>query len=62
VAIRVGATPGAISGTLDWVPQPKESLPMAAILAFAGLVIALCSVVFVVRRRRAVEREAVEAW
>jgi hypothetical protein len=62
VAIRVGTTPGAIAGTLDWVPAPRESLPMAAILAFAGLLIALCLVVFVVRRRRTVDREAVEAW
>jgi hypothetical protein len=62
VPIRVGATEGAIAGTLDWVPQARESLPMAAILAFAALVIVLCVAVVVVRRRRAGDPEPVEAW
>jgi hypothetical protein len=62
VPIRVGAAPGAIAGTLDWVPQAQESLPMAAIVAFAAVVIALCVVVVVVRRRRGGDREGAEAW
>ena len=52
VRVRVGDRPGAIAGTLFWTPTPSSSLPLAAIFAFAGLVIALCIVVFVVRRRR----------
>ena len=58
VRVRVGDRPGAIAGTLFWTPTPSSSLPLAAIFAFAGLVIALCIVVFVVRRRRGAPAEA----
>ena len=58
VRMRVGDRPGAIAGTLFWTPTPSSSLPLAAIFAFAGLVIVLCIVVFVVRRRRGAPAEA----
>ena len=58
VGMRVGDRPGAIAGTLFWTPTPSSSLPLAAIFAFAGLVIVLCIVVFVVRRRRGAPAEA----
>ena len=63
VPIQVGGAPGAISGTLTWVPKPSEPLPLGAIFAFAALLILLFVAVFVIRRRRsAVPREKVEAW
>jgi hypothetical protein len=63
VPIQVGGAPGAISGTLTWVPKPSEPLPLGAIFAFAALLIALCVAVFLIRRRRtAAPREKVEAW
>ncbi len=60
VRMRVGDQPGAISGTLFWTPTPSSSLPVGAILAFAGLVIVLCIAVVVVRRRRGAA--PAEAW
>jgi hypothetical protein len=63
VPIQVGGAPGAISGTLTWVPKPSEPLPIGAIFAFAALLILLCVAVFLIRRRRTVApREEVEAW
>jgi len=65
VPISVGDQQGQIAGTLTWVPLDDGGLPLPAIFAFAGLVIVLCLVVFVVRRRRAAPeepKEAVEAW
>lgn len=58
VELRVGDRPGAIAGTLFWTPTPSSSLPLGAIFAFAGLVIALCVAVIVVRRRRGAPAEA----
>jgi hypothetical protein len=65
VPIQVGGHKGAITGTLTWVPLPGGSLPVGAIFAFAGLLIALLLGVFAVRRRRTAEAprdEVVEAW
>jgi hypothetical protein len=63
VPIRIGGQQGAITGTLTWVPLDEGGLPLAAIFAFAALLIALSLAVFVIRRRRAAgEKEVVEAW
>ena len=58
VPVAVGDQKGAIAGTLIWVPLDDGPLPLGAIFAFAGLVIALSLVVFFVRRRRAAARRA----
>lgn len=67
VPIEIGGRRGVIAGTLFWTPTPSSGLPLPAIFAFAGLVIALCLAVVVVRRRRAAGRgarapAAPEAW
>jgi hypothetical protein len=67
VPIMVNGRPGAITGTLTWVPLPNAPLPVGAIFAFAALIIVLSLTVFVVRRRRAADApaasdEVVEAW
>jgi hypothetical protein len=69
VPILLDGKRGAISGTLTWVPLDEGGLPLAAIFAFAALLIALSIAVFVIRRRRATgdedttrEKETVEAW
>ena len=43
VPISVGDQKGQIAGTLTWVPLDDGGLPLPAIFAFAGLVIALCA-------------------
>jgi hypothetical protein len=53
VPVEVDGHPGAIIGTLFWTPAPSSSLPVGAILAFAGVVIVLCVAVVIMRRRRA---------
>jgi hypothetical protein len=71
VPVEVDGQKGDIAGTLTWVPLDEGSLPVAAIFAFAALLIVLCLVVFFVRRRRQgdepgdsapKEKEVVEAW
>jgi hypothetical protein len=58
VPLEVGGRRGAIAGTLFWTPTPSSSLPVGAVFAFAGLVIALCVGVIAVRRRRGAPAEA----
>jgi amino acid transporter len=64
VPITVGGSPGAIAGTLTWVPLDSGgSVPLGAIWALAGLLILLCIVLVMVRRRRATDAPgAAEAW
>jgi len=63
VPMVVDGRKGSISGDLLWTPLADDSLPLGAIFAFAGLVIALSIGVFVIRRRRAgAGSETVEAW
>ena len=53
VPLVVDGRKGSINGDLLWTPPPEDKLPLGAIFAFAGLVIALSIGVFVIRRRRA---------
>ena len=53
VPLVVDGRKGSINGDLLWTPPPEDNLPLGAIFAFAGIVIALCIGVFVIRRRRA---------
>ena len=72
VPIEVAGDQGAIAGTLTWVPLDEGGLPLAAIFAFAALLIVLSLAVFVIRRRRRrsgddddaprAQKEVVEAW
>ena len=76
VPIEVGGAKGTIAGTLTWVPLDEGGLPLAAIFAFAALLIVLSLAVFLIRRRRAGDaggddggddappskQEVVEAW
>jgi hypothetical protein len=65
VPITVGGAPGAIAGTLTWVPLDSGgSVPMGAIWALAGLLIALSIGLVLIRRRRTTPdgHEAAEAW
>ena len=75
VPIEVGGTKGTIAGTLTWVPLDEGGFPLAAIFAFAALLILLSLAVFLIRRRRGDDddrgddappspprKEVVEAW
>jgi hypothetical protein len=61
VPLEVGGREVAVAGTLFWTPVASASgVPLAAILAGAAVVIALCIAVVIVRRRRSAP--ASEAW
>ena len=63
VPVVIAGRKGSINGDLLWTPLPEDKLPLGAIFAFAGLVIALSIGVFVIRRRRAsAGGETAEAW
>jgi hypothetical protein len=58
VPVEIAGQNGSIAGTLTWVPSEKDPLPLAAIFALAGLIVALSLAVVVVRRRRAGDEQA----
>ena len=62
VPVKVGATAGAIKGTLFWTPRVESGPPTAAIGILAAVIIAMCIGVAVVRRRRVPVGAAKEAW
>jgi hypothetical protein len=63
VPVVIDGKKGSINGDLLWTPLPQDKLPLGAIFAFAGIVIALSIGVFVIRRRRAsADGETAEAW
>jgi hypothetical protein len=66
VPITVDGKPGAIAGSLTWVPLPGGSMPLGAIFGLAALIIACLIAIAVVRRRREPRagdgKEAAEAW
>jgi hypothetical protein len=69
VPITVDGEPGAIAGSLTWVPLPGGSMPLGAIFGLAALIIACLIAVAIVRRRREPQagdepagKEAAEAW
>jgi hypothetical protein len=67
VPIRVGSQPGAVSGSLSWVPPPS-TLPAGAIWILVVLTLGgIAAVVLLRRRRHDDDREdpakpAAEAW
>jgi hypothetical protein len=67
VPMEVGGRRTEITGTLFWTPVESSGLPLAAIFAFAALVIVLSIAVVVVRRRRSAAgaggpESPAEAW
>jgi hypothetical protein len=63
IALRVGAQPGAIRGTLFWQPASGGGAPVGMIAGLVALVLVGLGAVAVVRRRRADEPvEGAEAW
>ena len=64
VPMQIGDQKGAIAGTLTWVPLDEGSLPLGAIIAFAGArdrarrwPCSSCAAA-----RTAAREEVVEAW
>jgi hypothetical protein len=66
VPVEIGGRRGTIGGTLFWTPLPGGGPPLGAVFLGAGLLIACCIAVAVVRYRcrTAAERpaEEAEAW
>jgi hypothetical protein len=68
VPLKIGASAGAIKGTLFWTPQVQSGPPAMAINLLVGLVILVCIGIAVVRRRRtpsapaSASAPAKEAW
>jgi hypothetical protein len=60
VPIKVGGQPGAIEGTLTWVPDDAGGAPTGAIVGFVVIVVLGVGAVLVVRRRRSTGGG--EAW
>jgi hypothetical protein len=62
VPLRIANKPATITGTLSWQPRPGGGVPIGAIVAFVVLVVGGGLLVLRVRRRRARESVATEAW
>jgi len=63
VPLKIGATAGAIKGTLFWTPRVASGPPAVALDLLVGPIIILCIVAAgVLRRRVAVGATAKEAW
>ena len=53
VPIRVGGTPGRITGELFWVPLPGGQAPLGAIFGVSAVLVVFGIAAVVIRRRRA---------
>jgi hypothetical protein len=63
IPLTIGGERGAIAGTLFWTPTDGGGAPLELIFGIAGVVIAICIAVIVVRRRRAEDtQEPAAAW
>jgi hypothetical protein len=66
VPLRVGASPGSVTGTLTWVGRPGGGFPVAAAIALGAVVVGGIVLVVVVRRRRrgdgGAAKPRAEAW
>ncbi len=67
VPLRVGSSPGSVTGTLTWVGRADDSFPVAAAVALGAVVLGGIVLVVVVRRRRrggdgGATKPQAEAW